>query len=272
MYLEDKIIPDKTSLCTAYIHGEGLNLEDGFIASSQISVRSNQVKHCEGAVCVGKFVAYDILDNGEYSRAALQQRVIDEYNKLPDGTIIDCRITALAHYGAFVDIGYGVSALIYIDEISLIKGFSSVFLLKPDLVIRAVKLPNGDDGKRFLSLRMLLPTFDEYMEQIHVGDVVVGIVDSTNETGTFIALGCNLVGMTDDLVGLEKYEKVSVLVRHIQPERGKVKLSIVSKQDKKAELPLPIDYGKNASLSRITHWEYNSSNPDCRRKRTFKED
>jgi small subunit ribosomal protein S1 len=67
---------------------------------------------------------YTTLENGErallLSRRLLQKKAREEYlDLLESGDIIDATVTRLERFGAFCDVGAGISALLPIDNISV---------------------------------------------------------------------------------------------------------------------------------------------------------
>lgn len=264
--LEERLPNPITEHCTGFDVNTGLKVKSGIIKPEHICL--NYHKPCEGAICVDKNISFIKVGN-ELSRAALQQAVLDTYEELPYGSIITCRVTKVESYGAFVDIGYGTVGLIRVKEVAIPKAFKPHYLLSEGMVIKAVKI-HGDTGDVNLSLRMLLPTFDEYLPGLTIGKRVVGIVDYVDSNGVFVMLANNLVGLAElPTYRVSKEDRVTVTIDYVNPDRSKIKLTIHRVLEEKQKYPLKLSYGENAKLSRLTSWEYNSHNPDCKRKVQF---
>lgn len=263
--LEKIVTAPFTELCTAFDESTGLTVASGTIKPENICL--NYHKQCEGLVCLNRYISFTKV-NGELSRAALQEQVLEEYEKLPFGTVLTCRVTKVVPFGAFVDVGYGTVGLIRLKDIAIPKALRPEYLLYKGIEIKVAKIP-GDSGYINLSLKVVLPTFDEYLKRLEVGQRIEGVVDYIIDDGVFVVLANNLVGLADPFDGVEKDDMVDVEVIYISPEKGKVKLKIHKRLDKRPTYPRDIVYGANANKTRLKTWEYNSYNKNCKRKIYF---
>ena len=84
-------------------------------------------------------------------------------------------------------------------------------------------------GKINLSYKDCLGTWEENVKNFQEGMTVKGIVRDTekNKNGVFIEITPNLVGMTEYNENLQYGQSVDVCIKKIQPEKKKLKLTII---------------------------------------------
>ena len=129
--------------------------EEGAIGISDGSVRDIAILSRVGKpVC---FVPLSVGGSDGFaavlSRRIAQQRCLDEYLSLLEaGDIIDARVTHLEPFGAFADIGCGISSLIPIDAISVSRIAHPADRFYNGMKIRAV-VKGRDSGRICLSDR-----------------------------------------------------------------------------------------------------------------------
>jgi len=164
------------------------------------------------------------------SRAAAQRMCRERYlDGLAPGDIIDAVVTHIEAFGAFCDIGCGVSALLPIDCLSVSRISSPADRVTPGQLIHCVIKNRDDQGRFVLSLRELLGTWEENAAAFHPGETVVGVVRSIEEYGTFIEIAPNLAGLAESSGELRPGQAVSVYIKNILPEKMKIKLVIVNR-------------------------------------------
>lgn len=187
------------------------------------------------------------------SRRDVQKRCQSEYlNNLRQGDIIDARVTHLEKFGAFIDIGCGVNALIPIDMLSVSRISHPRERLKEGQNIRAV-LRKREDDKLTFSLKELLGTWAENAAQFDVGETVTGVVRSVESYGVFVELAPNLAGLAELQDNLFAGQTVSVYIKSVIPQKMKIKLIIVDAFDRECE-PSPLTYF--ADGEHIDVWNY----------------
>ena len=130
------------------------------------------------------------------SRAEAQRMCKADYlDTLSPGDILPCTVTHIEPFGAFCDVGCGISALLPIDCMSVSRISSPA-------------------------------------DRVSVGQqilcAVVGIVRSVEEYGTFIEIAPNLAGLAESCTDLAPGQAVSVYIKNILPEKMKIKLVIVN--------------------------------------------
>lgn len=211
----------------------------------------------------GKCVAY-------LSRRSAQ---IDCYNNyisdLIPGDIIPSRVTHLESFGAFVDIGCGVIALLPVDCISVSRFSHPRDRLYKGMVINTVlKLVDREKNRIFVTLRELLGTWDENAAEFTPGQTVTGTIRSVEDYGIFVELTPNLAGLAElkdgiDIKSLEGKQNAAVYIKSIIPERMKIKLVLIDTyacEEEKKKLRYFIDGNQT---EHIDSWRYS---PECCRR------
>ena len=187
------------------------------------------------------------------SRAEAQRMCKADYlDTLRPGDILPCTVTHIEPFGAFCDVGCGISALLPIDCMSVSRISSPADRVSVGQQILCVIKSRDVQGRFVLTIRELLGTWAE-----NVGETVVGIVRSVEEYGTFIEIAPNLAGLAESCQDLHPGQAVSVYIKNILPEKMKIKLVIVNHslgQSHRFELHYFITEGH------LDHWLY--STPD----------
>ena len=162
------------------------------------------------------------------SRKAVQIDCINEYlRSLSAGDVIDAKITHLDYFGAFADVGAGVSALLPIDSISVSRIPHPSERFSVGDAIKAVVKKIDSQGRITLSHKELLGTWEENAALFKVGETVAGIVRSVEDYGVFVELTPNLAGLAEVSEGVCSGQQAGVYIKSIIPERMKIKLVIV---------------------------------------------
>lgn len=205
------------------------------------------------------FVITDLAaENGEMtlSRRLAQQRCKQEYlNTLTAGEIIPCKVTHIESFGAFCDVGCGISALLPIDCMSVSRIQSPADRVRTgDELLCAVKTRDAK-GRLVLTLRELLGTWQENADQFRVGETVIGLVRSVETYGIFIEIAPNLTGLAEHTEGLILGQAVSVYIKNILPDKMKIKLAIVNSHLSDSFFFEPQYY---ITEGKITHWVYST--------------
>lgn len=204
------------------------------------------------------------------SRRRAQERCAKTYlSSLAPGDLLRARVTHLEPFGAFLDIGCGVSSLLSVDCISVSRIAHPRDRLRVGMTIPvAVKSIDRDTGRIYTTLRELLGTWQENAERFSAGQTVPGVIRSVESYGVFVELTPNLAGLAE--VRAESAEElrgaigkqVAVYIKSILPERMKIKLVLI---DANASVP-PSDVGKlnyfiDPRLTpHISRWTYSPPN------------
>lgn len=242
------------------------------------------------AVCF-KVMSIDICEGVPHillSRRAAQAACAIQYlSTLTSGDIIPARVTHMESFGAFVDIGCGIPALLSVDTISISRISHPSDRLRQGQYIWCVirskaTAPDGMPKRIFVSTKELLGTWEENAAAYHSGQTVVGILRSVEEYGAFVELSPNLTGLAEvkEVCGGGKSPKVvasamigkpvAVFIKSIQPDRMKIKLVLIDGYiDSNPPAEAGSKYAKDASplptlpyfidgnrMSHIRHWRY----------------
>ena len=211
---------------------------------------------------VNKPVCFSVLriehDENGAPYAVLSRRLQQEHcradyiSRLKPGDVIPARVTHLAPFGCFVDIGCGVPSLIPIDAISVSRISHPADRFHVGDEIR-VMVKGFENGRVLLTHKELLGTWAENAACFSAGETVAGIVRSVEDYGVFIELAPNLAGLADLRQDVRAGQHASVYIKSIVPERMKIKLAIVDVFDEPCP-PLPMRYF--FSGSHMDEWVY----------------
>ena len=194
------------------------------------------------------------------SRREAQEKAMGHFLRhLKPGTILTGRITRLEPFGAFVDIGCGIIALLPVERISVSRISHAADRFRVgDKILAAVLTFDPQQRRVTLTHRELLGTWMENASRFSSGETVRGIVRSVMEYGTFVELSPNLSGLADSRPGLRPGDGVSVYIKSLRAENMKVKLHIIEALPPVKE-PEPLQY--QITDGQLEHWVY--SPPDC---------
>ena len=211
---------------------------------------------------VGKSVCFniiglqrDIFGNtcAMLSRKSVQKRCKEEFlDNLALGDIIDAKVTHLEKFGAFIDIGAGINALIPIDMLSVSRISHPRQRLNEGQKIKVV-LRKREGDKLTFSLKELLGTWEENAELFTPGETVTGVIRSIEDYGVFIELMPNLAGLAELEDGLFEGQSVAVYIKSIIPQKMKIKLIIVEAYDKDEKGKELVYFNKE---NHIPYWLY----------------
>ena len=230
-------------------------------------VREGAVRDIALITRVGRPACFTVMEIDEQgaapvallSRTQAQQRCKAEYlDLLLPGDILPCIVTHIEPFGAFCDVGCGISALLPIDCMSVSRISSPADRVSVGQQILCAIKNRDAQGRFVLTIRELLGTWAENAARFTVGETVVGIVRSVEEYGTFVEIAPNLAGLAESCSGLAPGQAVSVYIKNILPEKMKIKLVIVNhalSQPHRFELRYFITEGH------LDRWVY--STPEC---------
>ena len=201
------------------------------------------------------------------SRRAAQLECTHKFiDKLSCGDIIKARISHLENFGAFVDIGCGITSLLSVDSISVSRiSHPSDRLNVGQYVYTVVKSKEAEKGRIFVSMRELLGTWEENAAQFKSGETVAGIIRSVEDYGIFVELAPNLAGLAEIREGSREKLKenigryAAVYIKSIIPERMKIKLVLIDSYkgdppDKEFKYFIDVE-----NVSHIDSWKYSPS-------------
>lgn len=192
---------------------------------------------------VGKPIAFKVIgfryENGSkvavLSRKRAQEECQSSYlSSLSVGDIIKAKVTHLESFGAFVDVGCGLSSLLTVDSISVSRiAHPRDRLFVGEEIYVVIKSRDPESSRLFVSMKELLGTWEENANEFEVGQTVLGIVRSIEDYGVFIELSPNLAGLAElrpdsrdaDIAKIGAH--VAVYIKSILPDRMKIKLVLI---------------------------------------------
>ena len=173
--------------------------------------------------------------------------------KLVPGDIINAKVTHLESFGAFCDIGCGISALLPIDSISVSRIAHPRDRFSCGTNIKAAVRSIDERGRITLTLKELLGTWEENAALFSQGETVGGIIRSVEDYGVFIELTPNLAGLAEPRNDVKVGQNAGIYIKSLLPEKLKVKLIIVDAFDRN-EPPSPLKY--YLTDNHIDRWVY----------------
>ena len=210
---------------------------------------------------VGKPVCFQVIGEGDgqylFSRAKVQQKALNYLMEhLLPGDVISARVTHLEPFGAFVDIGCGLTSLVGIEHISVSRIAHPAERFYPGQWIHAaVRGVDPSLGRVHLTHRELLGTWLENARRFSPGETVSGVVRGNEDYGVFVELSPNLSGLAERKEGVASGDGVSVYIKSILPEKMKVKLILIDKlESARSTLIRPEDY--QITQGRLQHFLY----------------
>ena len=215
-----------------------------------------------------KVKGFELLPGGEtvviLSRRLAQAECIDNYvSALIPGDIIRSKITHLENFGAFVDIGCGISSLLSIDSISVSRiSHPSARLKVGDSIFTVVKTIDSK-GRIYVSERELLGSWEENARTFKEGETVKGIIRSVEGYGVFVELTPNLAGLAEYRSDVRPGQIAAVYIKSIIPEKMKIKLIIIDTYDAEYTNPPPKYFIDTDMVTHIDSWQYS---PKCAKK------
>ena len=230
-----------------------LGIKDGTIRDIAVISRVNK------PVCF-KVVGIEDKDGSvtaRLSRVKAQEECLSCYiSTFKSGDVIGAKVTHIEQFGAFVDIGCGISSLIPIDEISVSRISDPSDRLAVGQKIKVI-VKSVENGRVFLTHKELLGTWEENAAGFSAGETVSGIVRSVENYGIFVELVPNLAGLAEPKENIMVGQSVSVFIKAIIPEKMKVKLVIVDVCEDGGYI-LPMKYFFEGS--HIDEWKYSPDN------------
>jgi small subunit ribosomal protein S1 len=164
------------------------------------------------------------------SRRILQEQARDYFldGGLAPGDVIRTVVTHLEPFGAFVDIGCGLTSLIGIENISVsrIRHPAERFALHQQVPAVVTDIDRAR-GHVVLSHKELLGTWEANANRFSPGETVQGIVRTVEKYGIFVELTPNLSGLAEYRPGIKEGDRVAVYIKSILPEKMKIKLVII---------------------------------------------
>lgn len=227
---------------------------DGVDALLHISDLSwDKVLHPKEVVNIGDKIKVKVL-NIDYDnyRITVGKKQLERHpwedmeNKYPIGSRIRGQVTALAEYGAFVELEKNVEGLIHISEMSWNRSIQHPSqILKVGDVIEAVVLNIDRDNRRIsLGLKQTLPDpWSVIDEHYQIGQKVSGRITSLKNFGAFVEIEPGIEGLirNQDLSWIKrvrhprevvkKNQKIEAIILDIDKENRQLALGLKQTQE-----------------------------------------
>ena len=232
-----------------------MGIKDGLVRDIAIISRVNK------PVCFKVLEIENSQDGTPFailSRRLAQEECSKNYiSSLHSGDVIDAVVTHLEPFGAFCDIGCGISALLPIDGISVSRIPHPAARLRINESIKTIVRSIDEKGRITLTSKELLGTWEENAAMFSVGETVPGIVRSIENYGIFVELTPNLAGLAELTDGIEAGQQCSVFIKNIIPEKMKLKLIIVDSFNASYPEPVTKYFFSGTHMDRFVY------SPDC---------
>ena len=190
-------------------------------------------------------------------RAAQEQAMAYFLERLEPGTVLTGRVTRLESFGAFVDVGCGIIAMLPIEHISVSRiSHPRERFQEVQKILTAVWSLDREARRITLTHRELLGTWMDNASRFRPGETVRGVVRTVKDYGSFIELAPNLSGLADAKERLSPGDGVSVYIKSIRPERMKIKLQVIEKLPPAP--PEPMQY--QITDGKLDRWVYSPPN------------
>lgn len=185
---------------------------------------------------VNQFVQFKVKEiysdkNVLLSRKDVGKEALDWVkNDLKPGMVLDGIVKNMRKFGAFVDVGAGITGLIHIEDISVsrIKSPEERFSIGQKIKV-VIKSIDKENNRIVLSHKELLGDWEQNIQEFQEKMIVEGTVKEADsyKNGIFIELKPNLVGLAEYKEGFKYGQKVNVYIKKIINEKKKIKLLIV---------------------------------------------
>jgi small subunit ribosomal protein S1 len=219
---------------------------DGLLHVTDLSWR--RVNHPRELVHVGQKIKVKIIQfDPESHRISLgaKQLEADPWDTASRafnvGDTVSGKVSSLADYGAFIDLGGNIEGLVHMSELSWTnKNIHPSKVLQSGQEINVVVLGIDQDKRRIsLGYKQLQDNpWRRFADTHNVGDVVTGPIKNTTEFGLFVALTPELDGMVhisdlswnkldeEELKKFVRGQEVTAKILDINPEKERVTLGI----------------------------------------------
>jgi small subunit ribosomal protein S1 len=195
---------------------------------------------------VGEILLVKVLEANQQRRrlifsakAAHKEQRKRRLRNLEVGTVIEGRVANIVNYGAFVDIGGGVSGLLHVSELAWhrVEHPSKVLEVGEELEVE-IQDVDVERERVSLSRKAVMPNpWDTIEERYNIGDLVEGTVTNVEDFGAFVEVQSGVVGLVHvseiDIYGpatihdiIRRGDEVLVRIIDIDPYEERLSLSL----------------------------------------------
>lgn len=223
---------------------------EGFVPNSHVPDLRYSGAHAEmesrKAKRVGETLLVKVLEVDQQRRrlifsakAAHKEQRRRRLQNLEVGSTIEGRVANIVNYGAFVDIGGGVSGLLHVSEIAWhrVEHPSKILSVGEELEVE-IQDVDVDRERVSLSRKAVIPNPWDTIEQRHnIGDLIQGRVTNIEDFGAFVEVQKGVVGLVHvseiDIYGpatihdiIQPGDEVLVRIIDIDPYEERLSLSL----------------------------------------------
>lgn len=192
------------------------------------------------------------------SRRIPQEQALDALLKLPPGAVVAARVTHLAPFGAFLDIGRGVVAMLPIEQISVARISHPKDRFQVGQKILAGSAFHGpEQASSDHDPQGAAGNLDGKCQLVHARRDGTGHRPQCEGIRQLHRADAESVWPGGRREGLSPGDAVSVYVKSIRPERMKIKLQIIERLPPDPTPP-PLRYQITDGV--LEHWVYSPPN------------
>ena len=198
---------------------------------------------------VGKKQKFKVVSFDDKNAIVSRKAVIDDtykdvrenfYATTKEGDVIEGKVRNITDYGVFIDLGFGVDALLHLTDISWNRIGHPSEVLSVGEVVKA-KIIKLDKANNKIAVSMKLLTENDWLKtikDIEVGKVIKGKITKIENYGIFVEIAKDVEGLihVSELVwgngGAEKLKEYAVdneveaMVTEIDPDKQRISLSV----------------------------------------------
>jgi small subunit ribosomal protein S1 len=219
---------------------------DGLLHVTDISW--SRINHPSEILAIGQTVKVQVIKyNQETKRVSLGMKQLEENPwsdieaRYPRGSKVKGKVTNVADYGAFIEIGEGVEGLVHVSEITWAKNNPNPKkILNVGQEVECVVL-DIDPNKHRVSLGIKQceeNPWAEFASKYKIGDIVKGEIKNIVDFGMFIGLEGDIDGMIhvsdlswdadgeERLKSYNKGDEVSAVILLVDVEKERISLGV----------------------------------------------
>jgi small subunit ribosomal protein S1 len=219
---------------------------DGLLHVTDISW--SRINHPSEILAIGQTVKVQVIKyNQETKRVSLGMKQLEENPwsdieaRYPRGSKVKGKVTNVADYGAFIEIGEGVEGLVHVSEITWAKNNPNPKkILNVGQEVECVVL-DIDPNKHRVSLGIKQceeNPWAEFASKYKIGDIVKGEIKNIVDFGMFIGLEGDIDGMIhvsdlswdadgeEKLKSYNKGDEVSAVILLVDVEKERISLGV----------------------------------------------